>query len=55
MEKEAEKIRKQEERERREKYKYVDKTVNSILGAFTRQIGREMARGILGSFKRKNR
>lgn len=55
MEREAEKIRKKEERERKEKYKYVDKTVNSILGAFTRQIGREMARGILGSFKRKNR
>ncbi|MDO5018134.1 MAG: DUF853 family protein [Lagierella massiliensis] len=53
IEREQEKLKKREERERREKYKYVDRTINSIWGAFTRTVGRELARGILGSFKRK--
>ncbi|WP_300410958.1 helicase HerA-like domain-containing protein [Lagierella sp.] len=53
LQKEEEKRRRQEERERREKNKYLNRGIDSILGTVTRTIGREIARGILGSFKRK--
>lgn len=59
-EKELEKIRREREREkenrstRREK-SLIDKSVDSMLGSLTRSIGRELARGIMGSLKKKFR
>ena len=48
-EKELEKKRKQHAN----KKSYVDKGIDSMLGTITRSIGREIARGILGSIKKK--
>lgn len=48
-EKELEKERKQDAN----KKSYVDKGIDSMLGTITRSIGREIARGILGSIKKK--
>lgn len=48
-EKELEKERKQHAN----KKSYVDKGIDSMLGTITRSIGREIARGILGSIKKK--
>ncbi len=40
-------------RARRNQKSYIDKGVDSMLGTITRTIGREIARGILGSIKKK--
>ena len=37
----------------RAKKSYLDKGIDSILGTVTRSIGREIARGILGSIKKR--
>ncbi len=48
--------RKELEKERKSSHKqksYIDKGIDSMLGTITRSIGREIARGILGSMKKR--
>lgn len=55
-EEELAKREKEQEKERKQhanKKSYVDKGIDSMLGTITRSIGREIARGILGSIKKK--
>lgn len=58
-EQEAERKRKEREAERvskassRRKKSYLDKGIDSMLGTITRSIGREIARGLLGSITRR--
>ena len=55
-EEEYELRRKELEKERKSSRKqksYIDKGIDSMLGTITRSIGREIARGILGSMKKK--
>ena len=54
--KEMEKREKELEKERKSSRKqksYIDKGIDSMLGTITRSIGREIARGILGSMKKR--
>lgn len=54
--KEMEKREKELEKERKSSHKqksYIDKGIDSMLGTITRSIGREIARGILGSMKKR--
>lgn len=54
--KEIEKREKELEKERKSSRKqksYIDKGIDSMLGTITRSIGREIARGLLGSIKKK--
>ena len=54
--KEIEKREKELEKERKSSRKqksYIDKGIDSMLGTITRSIGREIARGLLGSMKKK--
>lgn len=54
--KEMEKREKEFEKERKSSRKqksYIDKGIDSMLGTITRSIGREIARGILGSMKKR--
>ncbi|MFR3064496.1 helicase HerA-like domain-containing protein [Peptoniphilus sp.] len=55
-EEEYELRRKELEKERKASHKqksYIDKGIDSMLGTITRSIGREIARGILGSMKKR--
>lgn len=54
--KEIERREKELEKERKSSQKqksYIDKGIDSMLGTITRSIGREIARGLLGSMKKK--
>ena len=51
-EKERKKREKEEEKRIKEDRKYLDKGIDSVFGTITRTIGREIARGILGSIKK---
>ena len=54
--KEIEKREKELEKERKSSRKqksYIDKRIDSMLGTITRSIGREIARGLLGSIKKR--
>ena len=54
--KEMENREKELEKERKSSHKqksYIDKGIDSMLGTITRSIGREIARGILGSMKKR--
>ncbi len=53
MRKEQEKREKEEAKKRKEDRKYLDRGLDSMFGTITRTIGREIARGILGSIKRR--
>ncbi|MDO5040585.1 MAG: DUF853 family protein [Peptoniphilus sp.] len=53
MRKEQEKREKEEAKKRKQDRKYLDRGIDSMLGTITRTIGREIARGILGSIKRR--
>jgi len=42
-----------EKKASRKQKSYIDKGIDSMIGTITRSIGREIARGILGSMKKK--
>lgn len=52
MEKREKKLEKERKSSRKQK-SYIDKGIDSMLGTITRSIGREIARGILGSMKKR--
>lgn len=51
--KEYERQRREYEKQRKEQMRYVDKGIDSFVGTITRSIGREIARGLLGSLTRR--
>lgn len=52
-EKQLELERKEYEKKRKEQMRYIDKGIDSFVGTITRSIGREIARGLLGSLTRR--
>lgn len=53
LEKEKTAQKKESSKQHRQKKSYVDKSIDSILGTVTRTIGREIARSIMGSLKKR--
>ncbi|MDU2202669.1 MAG: helicase HerA-like domain-containing protein, partial [Anaerococcus hydrogenalis] len=53
LEKEKTSQKKESSKQHRQKKSYVDKSIDSILGTLTRTIGREIARSIMGSLKKR--
>lgn len=51
--KEEEKIRREEEKKRSKDMRYINKGIDSMLGTISRTVGREIARGILGSLRKR--
>ncbi|MDK8281360.1 MAG: DUF853 family protein [Peptoniphilus lacrimalis] len=47
------KAKSEEEKNRQIEMRYINKSIDSMLGTITRTIGREIARGILGSLRKK--